>query len=90
MLDEQDAESVVRKVTQQAGELLPLGIALTGCRLVEQKDLRIGGQRPCNLDEPGLARGEQTGAHMGDRPEPDSCHQWRCDATRRCSASTCA
>ena len=62
------------QLAQQTSERLGLGLVQARGRLVEQQHPRVGGQRPGQLDEPGLAGGQLVGPDVGHggqrRPGP--------------------
>ena len=83
MLDHEDAPALGRQVTQQLAERLGLGLVLARRRLVEEQQLRVAGQAPGQLEQPGDPGGDRVGPLVGVRRDPDALEQTVHVAARR-------
>ena len=73
---------------QHLGEARGLDLVEARGRLVEEQHLRLGGQRPAELDQAGLPGGQRVGPAVGDRPEAEELDDPVGDRARR-RASPC-
>ena len=72
MLDEQDREAAFAvHVVAASGERLGLVPVETRRRLVEQQQLRLGHQRPADLDQPADAEAQRLDLAVGDAVQPE-------------------
>jgi hypothetical protein len=71
VLDEKDGDPPLADADDQVGEVLGLGGVEARSRLVEEEDLRAGGEGPGDLEAALLPIGKPTGGLLGDVAHPD-------------------